>query len=94
MTITLRAGQFGWDYMLEAADGRDLLIQSDWDYPAVARTFGWTPACDCGTDGTVACPKCSVDEHLASARAWLDEHLDETAEDPGYFDQAGGASDE
>lgn len=24
-----------------ADDGRDMLVQTDWDYPATARTFGW-----------------------------------------------------
>lgn len=26
-----------------ASDGRDLLIQTDWDFPAIASCFGWSP---------------------------------------------------
>lgn len=54
-------------------DGRTLLIQTDWDYPGVAQTFGWTlrevqklqddyeetPICEHdSTDGTVDCKQC------------------------------------
>lgn len=28
-----------------ADDGRTLLIQTDWDYPSVASSFGWSLAC-------------------------------------------------
>jgi len=38
--ITLRAGPFG-TYLISAADGRDILVQTDWDFPGLARTFGW-----------------------------------------------------
>lgn len=27
-----------------ASDGRDMLVQTDWDYPGIARTFGWDMA--------------------------------------------------
>ena len=43
MKVTLESGQFGWDYLLVADDGQDLLIQTDWDYPAVASNLGWAP---------------------------------------------------
>ncbi|KKL91509.1 hypothetical protein LCGC14_1893990 [marine sediment metagenome] len=58
------------------ADGRTILIQTDWDYPGVAGTFGWSPAhvhnyeidqldprFDCehnGTDGTIDCDDCGL----------------------------------
>lgn len=38
--ITLRAGPFG-TYLISADDGRDVLVQTDWDFPGTARTFGW-----------------------------------------------------
>ena len=57
-------------------DGRAVLVQTDWDYPGVAASFGWSirsvrpttranvgmlPACDhAHTDGTVDCPDCGV----------------------------------
>lgn len=82
-----------------ADDGRDLLVQTDWDWPGVASTFGWSinncqwPIEDCdpceheGTDGTVKCPKCGmpVSTFLKSAREWLDDNDGAEAEDPGYF---------
>jgi hypothetical protein len=38
--ITLESGDFG-TYLIKSDDGRDLLVQADWDFPATARTFGW-----------------------------------------------------
>lgn len=78
-----------------AEDGRDMLVQTDWEWPGVASTFGWSIAyaggyaCDHqGTDGTVTCPKCDSPAHffIQHARDWLDEHDGAEAEDPGYFD--------
>jgi hypothetical protein len=42
MKITLENGDCGC-YLIVAEDGRDILIQSDWDYPGIASTFGWVP---------------------------------------------------
>jgi hypothetical protein len=85
MKITLERGDFGFTYLLVAEDGRDILIQSDWDYPGTATTFGWR-ACECGaTDGTVNCPHKTASEMIADAQAYLDEHIGESVEDPGYF---------
>lgn len=40
-------------------DAKTTLIQSDWDFPGVAASIGWTP-CDCGsTDGTIDCKACN-----------------------------------
>jgi hypothetical protein len=73
-------------------DGRTVLVQTDWDYPGVARTFGWSPRevqredrppCDHrSTDGTVDCPACGVTagEFIAAAREWLEEHDGATAD--------------
>jgi hypothetical protein len=76
MKITLESGQFGWDYLIRAEDGQDVLVQTDCDYPGVAQTFGWTP------------PKREDDPStlIGLAQAWLDEHIGATADDPGYFD--------
>lgn len=70
MNITLESGSFGWDYLIIADDGRDLLIQSDWDYPGVARTFGWN----------------GEDDDIEAAGEWLDDNIGSTVEDPGYFE--------
>jgi hypothetical protein len=86
--ITLEEGQFGWDYILrDNATGEERLIQTDYNYPGVASTFGW-PGHEHGeTDGTVDCPVCGKKalEMINEAQAWLDEHIGETVEDPGYF---------
>lgn len=72
---------------LETDDGRSILIQTDWDYPGVASSFGWV-ACECGdTDGTVDCAHKKAGEMISDARAFLDAHDGETIEDPGYFDR-------
>lgn len=56
-----------------------VLIQSDWDFPGVARTFGAS----------------FEDNQISEAGEWLHEHASRadygwaaevTADDPGYFD--------
>jgi len=85
MKITLQKGDFGFTYLVVAEDGRDILIQSDWDYPGIASTFGWTP-CECGaTDGTVDCLHKTASQMIVEAQDYLDDHLGETMDDPGYF---------
>lgn len=80
-----------------AEDGRDLLIQTDWDFPGVASTFGWSPASvqkpgrDCDhsqTDGTIDCPACGLEagDFISNARQWIDDHDGASVDDPGYFD--------
>ena len=58
MKITLERGDYGFLYLLVAEDGREILIQSDWDYPGTASTFGWVP-CECGrtTEPWIACTR-------------------------------------
>lgn len=82
-----------------AADGRTILIQTDWDYPGTAQTFGWSltevqqegrkdnPCDHDGTDGTVQCPECrlSPGAFISAAYDWLVENDGVTANDPGYF---------
>lgn len=68
--ITLERGHFGWDYVIRnLRTGDTILIQSDQDYPGVARTFGW--------DGD--------DEQYEEAQQFLDEAIGKVVEDPGYF---------
>ena len=90
--ITLEEGGFGWDYVIQHDDGRDLLVQSDWEYPGIAMTFGWSPctrcrrACRGASDGTIDCPRCTASQHIAKAQTWLDAHIGARVEDPGYFE--------
>lgn len=84
MKITLQEGDFG-TFLLVADDGRELLVQTDWDFPGVAQTFGWSP-CPCGeTDGTIDCPHRAADDMIVDARDFLQERVGEPADDPGYF---------
>ena len=84
MKITLREGNFG-TFRIVAEDGRDILVQADWDFSGLASTFGWSP-CSCGeTDGTVDCPHRTADEMISEARTFLRERAGDTVDDPGYF---------
>lgn len=81
-----------------SADGSEsILVMTDWDWPGVASTFGWSlrdlrldgyPPCEhAGTDGTIDCPECGMPTHefIVAAGAWLSDHDGATADDPGYF---------
>lgn len=84
MKITLENGPFS-TFLLRAADGRSVLIQTDYDFPGVASSFGWC-ACRCGqTDGTVDCPHRTASEMIAAASEFLDSNTGESVDDPGYF---------
>ena len=96
MRITLRRSHpFG--YIIAAENGADILVQSDWDYPSTAGTFGWSlrsvrepSAAECehdGTDGTIPCDGCGLmpADFIGAAADWLDSHDGATADDPGYF---------
>lgn len=96
--IRLESGDFGWDYLIVDEDtGKDKLIQTDWDYPGLASTFGWSTTLtnDCdgihdhqSTDGTVDCEYCgtTASEFISDAASYLDDHIGEVVDDPGYFD--------
>jgi hypothetical protein len=84
MKIALHEGDFD-TFLVAAEDGRDLLVQMDFDFPGLASTFGWSP-CSCGaTDGTVDCAHQTASEMIAEARDFLSAHVGDTADDPGYF---------
>lgn len=97
--ITLEtADRLGWP-IIRNADGRDILVQTDWDYPGVASSFGWSlratqygnadPCDHAETDGTITCPDCGTPagSFIADAGAWLADHAGATADDPGYFSE-------
>jgi hypothetical protein len=84
MRIKLREGDFG-TFRVVARNGRSILVQSDWEFPGLAATFGWTP-CRCGaTDGTIDCEHRTVREMIAEAHDFLRAHAGDTVDDPGYF---------
>ena len=75
MRITLEEGNFGWDYVLRAENGETILIQTDWDYPGTASSFGWKP-CHCGfTDGTIDCEHRKTSDMIVEAADYLDNHI-------------------
>lgn len=84
MNITLESGDCGM-YLLVADDGEEILIQTDWDFPGIASSFGWCP-CHCGaTDGTVDCPHKTASAMISEAAEYLDDHIGDSVADPGYF---------
>ena len=84
MRITFLEAECG-TFLLRAEDGRSVLVQTDWDFPGVASTFGWSPW-PCGSaDGTVDCDHRTADEMIDDARDFLRERAGSTADDPGYF---------
>ena len=81
---------------------KDILVQTDYDYPSLARVFGWdmleTQVMQMGyygvicnhleTDGTVNCPQCGLTPttFINDADTFLSDNLGAIAEDPGYFE--------
>jgi hypothetical protein len=52
--------------------GRSVLCQADYDYPSLARYFGWSGLCPCGeTDGTVDCGHKTASDMIADAERFL-----------------------
>lgn len=76
-------------------EGSGVLVQTDWDYPGVARAFGWTMPkgpnrCDHpSSDGTVDCRECGMttSRFIQSAGRFLSSIADRgvVVEDPGYI---------
>ncbi len=67
-------------YLVTLPDDSTAYVQSDWDFPRLAVTFGGrihTRGCPSrcrGTDGTVACPDCgtTVGDYISRAMDYLD----------------------
>lgn len=82
-TVCLTAERIGYSIATDTG-GREAVVyyQSDWDFPALARSLGWSgkirrEKCSHGaTDGTVDCPDCgaAASQFIAAAAAWLDSH--------------------
>src|SRR5665213_656669 len=92
MKITLESTDLDC-YLITAEDGRDKLIQSDYDYPGIASTFGWSVSdlinkkkkvCKHKkSDGTIDCSDCGMKagDFISSARDYLDDHDVDVADD-------------
>lgn len=88
MKIYINHGDGGTYQITNDSDNREILVQTDWDYPGIAATFGWIPCDECRkTDGTVDCAHHTTSEMIASAAEYLDDCADygKSVEDPGYF---------
>lgn len=90
MLVTLTSG-YGGTYELSPVSrrfgNRSILIQVDWDRPALARNLGWSgklrrgDRCEHrGTDGTVTCPDCGATaaDFINAATDWLDRNCGRT----------------
>lgn len=88
MKIFLEHSDFG-TYKIVPDEGRgSILIQTDWDYPGTAATFGWVACKKCGyTDGTVDCAHKTASQMIQSAQEYLDNVVGsgKCVDDPGYF---------
>lgn len=75
-TITVRIAK-PLGYMIVHEDGRTYYVQSDWEFPHIARTFGARIREDI-----------SYSRQIAAAIRWLDAISGDeemAVEDPGYF---------
>ena len=84
MRIALVEGDFH-TFVLLAEDGRNILVQSDWDVPGAASTFGWSPPPSTMTDGAGTFGEESLSSVIGDARDFLHERAGSTADDPWYF---------
>jgi len=56
-------------------DKNTIAIQSDWDFPGVAASMGWTPCDKCErTDGTVDCEHHTKSEMISAAYDFIEAH--------------------
>jgi hypothetical protein len=70
MTLTLSRGPGGLYYEVTAEDGRSQTVQTDWDYPGLASSFGWS------TQRVQTCPECGiVTAETIYSRGWPVEFL-------------------
>jgi hypothetical protein len=67
-------------------ESETLLIQTDWDWPGVASTFGWRACRKCSdTDGTVDCAHKTASRMIQEAGKFIESHYGKRVSDPGYF---------
>lgn len=78
--------------ILQGSDS--ILVQTDYDAPGVASTFGWdisqVGSSNCrhrGTDGTIDCKECgtTASAFIAAAIDFINDHDGDEVDDPGYF---------
>lgn len=74
-------------YLVTEEDGSTELVQTDWEYPALAERLGWRlqdvqqeedePCDHSGTDGTITCQECGLTagDFIASAMEYIDNQI-------------------
>jgi hypothetical protein len=70
----LERDRYGSVIIQHVETGDTKYVQSDWDIPGIATSFG------ANIDDTLPASK-----QIAAAGEWIDENWGVTAEDPGYF---------
>jgi hypothetical protein len=66
--------------------GDEQIVQTDWEFPGLASTFGWVPCKKCrATDGTVDCKHKTASQMISEAYDYLMAHQGKQVPDPGYF---------
>jgi hypothetical protein len=102
MKISYEVNRYGHILIYQIQDeSKTVYIQTDWDYPSVATTFGWSlrdvQVQNAGyygvlcahedTDGTVQCKGCGLQPStfISDASDWLGNHEGTIVDDPGYF---------
>ena len=84
--ISYECNQFG-HYLVTDDHGHELYIQIDYDFPALAETFGWNGKLVSKSKLRVVNIKDNdkAGAEIYSAIVWLDDHEGKVVEDPGYF---------
>jgi hypothetical protein len=78
--LTLEYSNFNY-FMLVSDNGKSTLIQTDWDYPGIAKMFGWVPCEKCNeTDGTIDCKHKTASQMIYEASEYLDSKIGESIE--------------
>jgi len=72
MKITIESGP-GVSFLLRSENGTTRLVQTDREFPLVAKSLGWT-----GVDEESG-------DNAWDAYEFLERHLGESIDDPGYF---------
>lgn len=91
--FTLCRGDDPLSYTLAHADGREIKVNTDWQFPSIASLAGWSPCLRCRrvcqdeSDGTIDCVRRSAFEHILDAAAYLENNIGRRIRDlNGVFD--------
>jgi hypothetical protein len=90
--ITFESYRYGGYLITDLESEKDIYIQTDYDFPGLAESFGW--------NGKILSKKIlrsvnikpddEIGAQIYSAIQWLDDNEGKEIEDPGYFDNECG----